>query len=70
MRAFLAKHGLLEYADAFDAEGYDDLNYLEHVVRSGREQIEAVAADVGMTKKGHVSKFCHYLLARTESGPP
>ena len=70
VRAFLAKHNLEEYADAFDAEGYDDFDYLLEVGRSGRAQIEEVAANVRMTKPGHVAKFCHYLgqLARAESG--
>ena len=61
VRAFLAKHNLEEYADAFDAEGYDDFDYLLEVGRSGRVQIEEVAANVRMTKPGHVAKFCHYL---------
>ena len=71
VRAFLAKHNLEEYADAFDGEGYDDFDYLLEVGRSGRAQIEEVAANVRMTKPGHVAKFVHYLgqLARAESGP-
>ena len=42
-------------------EGYDDFDYLLEVGRSGRAQIEEGAANVRMTKPGHVAKFCHYL---------
>mgnify|MGYP001280217236 CR=1 FL=1 len=45
--------------------------FIPRVFGDTREQIEEVAANVRMTKPGHVAKFVHYLgqLASAESGP-
>ena len=58
VRALLERIRLEEYADAFEEAGYDDVEYL---LTLNATSLREVAAEVGMTKRGHVWKLCDYL---------
>ena len=62
VRAALASLGLAQYAAAFEAAGYDDLDYLLSLPSraDGQARVDGVAAAAAM-RPGHASKLAAYL---------
>ena len=62
VRAALASLGLAQYAAAFEAAGYDDLDYLLSLASraDGQARVDGVAAAAAM-RPGHASKLAAYL---------
>ena len=57
VRAALAALGFVQYADAFDEQGYDDLEWLKGLPF---ERLVAVGLKVGM-RPGHADRFADQL---------
>ena len=55
MRGFLAVCRLSEYAAAFEAKGYDDVQYFLDIAEEGA-QLALLASEVGF-KVGHKARF-------------
>ena len=61
VRSLLAQWRLEQYADKFDEEGYDDIDFLKSLKRDDKAALETVLREgIGM-KAGHVAKFVQWL---------
>ena len=60
VRAFLTEARLSAYCDAFDAQGYDDLDFIKSL-RDRPMLLNQLKVDVGL-KPGHAAKFEDFLL--------
>ena len=67
IREALASLGLAQYAAAFEAAGYDDLDYLLSLASraDGQARVDGVAAAAAM-RPGHASKLAAYLRGAWE----
>ena len=66
MRGFLAVCRLSEYAAAFEAKGYDDVQYFLDIAEEGA-QLALLASEVGF-KVGHKARFEHEVKKARAAG--